>query len=244
MLYFPLLGLDFLQEENIPDNFKIEKPPAFSPSIAIAEYCVAMLILLSRNLQFAFYDQRKKKWDQELLIGDSFIPVSKFKIGILGVGNIGKAIAAYFKKMGCFVAGCDKCITGNLNFIDKWFNVYDLKTFLELIDVLIVALPLTSETKNLIGLKELECLGSSSYLINISRGDIIKEKDLFIALINKVIKGAVLDVFSHEPLSSSNKFYNLDNVIITPHIAGNINLFVNDIQKDFILKALKFSANV
>ena len=244
LLYFPFQGLEFLKSEFIHDNFKIEKPSSNSSSVAIAEYCIAMLILLSRNLHFALYNQFNKKWDQSLMIENNFISISSLKIGVLGLGNIGKVTGEYFKKLGCFVAGCDKNINYNLDFIDKWFTLSDLNSFLEFIDVLIVALPLTPETRNLIGFKELKYLGPSSYIINISRGDIINEKDLIAALKNKKIKGAVLDVFSNEPLTSWNKLYKLDNVIITPHIAGNINLFINNIQKDFLLKALKFSENV
>jgi D-3-phosphoglycerate dehydrogenase len=73
-------------------------------------------------------------------------------------------------------------------------------------------------------------------LINISRGNIIVEDDLIQALRLKIIKGAVLDVFSKEPLPGSSPLYKLDNVILTPHISENINIFVDEIQVDFINK--------
>jgi phosphoglycerate dehydrogenase-like enzyme len=82
-------------------------------------------------------------------------------------------------------------------------------------------------------------LGSDSCLINISRGNIIVEKDLIHALKSKIIRGAVIDVFSREPLPGSSPLYKLDNVILTPHISGNINLFVDEIQEDFINKMSK-----
>ncbi len=88
----------------------------------------------------------------------------------------------------------------------------------------------------MIGMQELKMLGSDSYLINISRGNIIVEDDLIQALRLKIIKGAVIDVFSKEPLPGSSPLYKLDNVILTPHISGNINLFVDEIQIDFINK--------
>jgi hypothetical protein len=243
LLYFPLLGLDFLVNKQIPGNFKIEKPPAYSAR-SIAEYCISMTIVLSRNMQYTFYNQRIKKWDQKPVLCNSFVSISSMKIGILGVGNVGKVIAKHFKKLGCFVTGCDKNVIKDLTFIDKWFYANELRIFLETIDVLIVALPLDGETRNLIGIEELKSLGSASYLINISRGDIINEKDLIKVLKTKIIKGAVLDTFTHEPLSRTSAFYNLDNLIITPHISGNINLFVNKIQEDFIIKVQNYSANV
>jgi D-3-phosphoglycerate dehydrogenase len=73
-------------------------------------------------------------------------------------------------------------------------------------------------------------------LINISRGNIIVEDDLIQALRLKIIKGAVIDVFSKEPLPGSSPLYKLDNVILTPHISENINIFVDEIQVDFINK--------
>lgn len=127
----------------------------------------------------------------------------RYEYSILCVGNVGKSIAHQFKKIGCYVVGCDKNIQ-----------------------------------ENLIGIQDLKMLGSDSYLINISRGNIIVENDLIEALRLKIIKGAVIDVFSKEPLPRSSPLYKLDNVILTPHISGNINLFTDEIQRDFINKVL------
>ena len=243
LLYFPLLGLEFIENEKIPVNVRIEMPPAYSAR-AIAEYCIAMAIVLSRDLQYSIYNQLNKKWDQKPLLKNSFVSISARKIGILGVGNVGKVIAENFKKIGCFTAGFDKNINKDFLFIDKWYHYNELNEFLHDIDLLVVSLSLNEETRNFIGIEELKRLGPSSYLINISRGDIINEKDLIRALKNGIIRGAVLDTFSHEPLSRTSAFYDFNNLIITPHIAGNINLFVNEIQTDFLMKALNYSASV
>ena len=243
LIYFPLLGLDFLINKQIPQNIKIENPPAYSVE-AIAEYCVAMAIIFSRNLQYAMFDQRNGKWNQGPILKDFFVSISDFKIGVLGVGNVGKVISEKFKKMGCHVAGFDKIAKKDIASIDLWFSGNELKDFLKHIDVLVIALNLNEETKNIIGVEELKCLGASSFLINVSRGDIIIEKDLLRALKSKTIKGAVIDTFSKEPLAIGSAFYKLANVIVTPHIAGNINLFVKEIQKDFIEKSIEYSRNV
>jgi D-2-hydroxyacid dehydrogenase (NADP+) len=243
LLYFPLLGLEFLINKQIPENFKIEKPQAYA-AFAVAEYCIAMTIVLSRNIQYSIYNQFNKKWDQRPFLKDSFISILTRKIGILGVGSVGKVIAECFKRIGCYTAGFDKNINRDFSFIDKWYNKHELSEFLKDIDVLIISISLNEETKNFIGMEEFKMLGPSAYLINISRGDIINEKDLIKALNTKIIKGAVLDTFDREPLSGTSALYNLDNLIITPHIAGNINLFVNEIQEDFIMKVLNYSGNV
>lgn len=111
-------------------------------------------------------------------------------------------------------------------------------------DILIISLPLTEKTRHIIDAEILALLGKNSYLINVSRGEVINEKDLIKALQKRIIKGAATDVLCKEPLSKRSPFFQLDNIIITPHIAGNINLFVEEIQKDFLNKAAKYSANV
>jgi phosphoglycerate dehydrogenase-like enzyme len=243
LIYFPLSGLENLINKQIPQNIKIENPPAYSAK-AIAEYCVAMAIIFSRNLHYAMFDQRNRKWNQEPILEDPFVSISTYKIGVLGVGNVGKIISEKFKKLGCHVAGFDKIAKKDIASIDQWFSGNELKDFLKHIDVLIIALNLTEETKYIIGVEELKCLGTSSFLINVSRGDMIIEKDLIRALKTKTIKGAVIDTFSKEPLDIDSAFYKLDNVIVTPHVAGNINLFVKEIQKDFLKKSLTYSRNV
>lgn len=243
LIYFPLSGLEILINKQIPQNVKIENPPAYSAE-AIAEYCVAMGIIFSRNLYYAMFDQRNRKWNQGPILKDSFVSISDFKIGVLGVGNVGKVISEKFKKLGCYVAGFDKVAKKDIVSIDLWFSGNELKDFLKHIDVLVIALSLNEETKNLIGVEELKCLGASSFLINVSRGDIIVEKDLIWALKTRTIKGAVIDTFSKEPLNIDSAFYKLDNVIVTPHIAGNINLFVKEIQKDFLKKSITYLKNV
>lgn len=243
LIYFPMLGLDPLFNKQIPRNITIENPPAYSAD-AIAEYCVAMAIIFSRNLQYAIFKQRNKKWNQKKTLEIPFVSISVLKIGVLGVGKVGKVVAEKFKKLGCYIAGFDKITNKDNPDIDKWYSGNELKEFLKFIDVLVISLNLNKETKQIIGADEIKCLRPSSFLINVSRGDHIIEKELIRALINKSIKGAVLDTFSNEPLDKDSIFYKLNNVIVTPHIAGNFNLFVRQIQKDFIDKSILYLKNV
>ena len=102
-------------------------------------------------------------------------------------------------------------------------------------------MPLNDETHNLIDKKAFICMKNSAILINISRGNIINEGDLIYALKNNLIHFAALDVLKTEPLSRWSRLWKLKNLLITPHIAGNINLISGKIQKDF-LKKLKLNA--
>jgi phosphoglycerate dehydrogenase-like enzyme len=243
LIYFPLLGLDFLNVRLLSKNLTIEQPPPFSAQ-SIAEYCVAMSIILTRNLQFSFKNRYSKTWDQSNIIQQPFVPINQMKIGILGMGKIGKVIAGNFKNIGCKVIGCDKIETKTEDLLYAFYKSDQLQAFIEQIDILIISLPLNESTRHLINKKIIQALGSTKYIINVSRGEIIDEKALAQALSDNTIKGAVIDVFETEPLPPNSILYKCDNVIITPHVAGNINLFVNEIQQDFIRKTLVYGKNV
>jgi phosphoglycerate dehydrogenase-like enzyme len=109
-----------------------------------------------------------------------------------------------------------------------------LLTLIENSDVLAICLPGGSETRGLIGQRELSALGPSGLLINTGRGEIVRERDLVAALREGIIGGAALDVTSEEPLPASSPLWRCPNIIITPHIAGNVNNHVSEIQLDFI----------
>jgi D-2-hydroxyacid dehydrogenase (NADP+) len=105
-------------------------------------------------------------------------------------------------------------------YVDKFFGMHELEKMLSEADFVILTVPLTSETKNLIGEKQLKKMKKTSYLINVCRGKIIDEKKLIKALKEGWIAGAGLDTFESEPLSSNSELWELENVIITPHVAG------------------------
>ena len=88
-------------------------------------------------------------------------------------------------------------------------------------DFVVIACPLTPDTKNMIGGKELSIMKKSAFIINIARGEIIEENALIEALRQKEIAGAALDVFKSDPLPENNPFFGLDNVFLSPHISGN-----------------------
>jgi phosphoglycerate dehydrogenase-like enzyme len=243
LIYFPVLGLDFIKNRSIPKMITIEQPPPFSAQ-SIAEYCLAMSILLTRNLQNSFNNRFSKKWNQSNIIPQSIVSITLCKIGVLGLGRVGKEIARYFRSIGCEVNGCD-IVKPSTNDVCSAFYLSDqLYEFIDDTDILIVALPLNESTKHMINKSILKALGSKKYLINVSRGEIIDEVALIDALSTNTIKGAALDVFETEPLSSNSGLYKCDNAIITPHISGNMNLFVKEIQQDFISKALLYEKNV
>jgi phosphoglycerate dehydrogenase-like enzyme len=240
MVYFPTLGLDFLNNKTIPATLTIEHPPPLSAQ-SIAEYCVSMAILLTRNLHNSFENRFAKKWKQSNIIPGSILSITQCKIGILGIGRVGTVIAENFNKLGCEVLGCDLKLPENKGVLSLFYPADNLIDFLRITDILIISLPLNESTKKIIDARAIKTLGKNKYLINVSRGEIIDEAALIQALSSDKLKGAALDVFEKEPLSGNSNLYHTKNTILTPHIAGNINLFVDEIQKDFVRKALAYS---
>jgi lactate dehydrogenase-like 2-hydroxyacid dehydrogenase len=243
MVYFPLLGLEFLNRKTIPINLTIEQPPPFSAQ-SIAEYCLSMAIILTRNLHQTFENRFRKKWKQSNILPLSVVSITQCKIGVLGLGKVGKVIAVNFKNIGCAVIGCDLSKPNDVEFLSAFYSSDMLIDFISKIDILIISLPLNESTTKIIDKIVIQKLGKNKYIINVSRGEIIDEQALIQALSSNNLKGAALDVFIQEPLPGNSPLYRCKNVILTPHIAGNINLFVNEIQQDFIHKAVTYSKNV
>jgi phosphoglycerate dehydrogenase-like enzyme len=237
-LYFATVGTEFLGNRSFPANYQFGSPAGIS-SEAIAEYVLAMSLVMNRNLTAAFNNQFNYRWDQEQLLDKPFRPINQLSIGILGMGKNGKAIAGKFKALGCKVSGCDQLRDESLQ-LDSWFQPDHLAEMFSKVNLAVISVPLTNNTKGIIDMEKLECLGKEGYLINVSRGDVMVEKDLVHALENGIIAGAVTDVCSKEPVSPGHRLWSTRNLVITPHIAGNINLFIPEIMNDFLEKSSQF----
>ena len=109
-------------------------------------------------------------------------------------------------------------------------------------DYVVVSCPLTPLTTNLISLKELKLMKKNAVIINIARGQILNQNDLIYALENNIINGAALDVFAKEPLEESSKLFNLDNVLMSPHISGNYPNYQKDMMIQFADNLNRFIA--
>lgn len=144
-------------------------------------------------------------------------------LGIVGFGNIGKRVAQVAEILGIEVMVAkntekDNAKTGSV--IEKdGFLRYDLDEVLEKCDVLTLHVPLTDSTRNLINLEKMKKMKKSAVILNLARGPVINQEDLYFALKNKIIKSAAVDVTSVEPIEKNSKLFELDNILITPHIA-------------------------
>jgi D-2-hydroxyacid dehydrogenase (NADP+) len=180
----------------------------------MAEYVLGYVFAVTLKMKFAFKNQAERGWPY-------YEPdtIRNKTAGIMGFGSVGSAIAYSLHQNGMTVIGCDEQ-EKFLPFVDREYSVEEMSNFLQRSDFVVLALPLSPATKGFFGKKQFDAMKKSAYLINVSRGALVQEEALIEALEDKTIGGAVLDVFTEEPLPEDHELWNFDNVIITPHISG------------------------
>jgi len=134
---------------------------------------------------------------------------------IVGMGSIGNKLASVCENLNMDVVGIKTSGDGN-----RIFSLKDLQSVVPRADFIINLLPLNVDTKDVFDMNIFNKMKKSAFFINVGRGGTVVEKDLLLALKNNQIAGAGLDVFQNEPLKKDSKLWKLDNVIITPHVAG------------------------
>jgi D-2-hydroxyacid dehydrogenase (NADP+) len=207
-------GVDQVLCHGIIDSKTLLTRSATTQNIAIAEHCLALMLCLSRRINTLLLNQTKRYWER--LTGDELFEHTAV---IIGIGAIGREVAKRCKGFGMKVIGVDLKEPQESQ-CDMFIPVDQMHRALREADYLIVCLPLTSATKGLIGSKEFEALKDGAALINTSRGGIVVESEMIKALKNKKLKAAGCDVFEKEPLPATSELYDMDNVIITTHMAG------------------------
>lgn len=154
-------------------------------------------------------------------------------MGIVGLGSIGREVARLAKAFGMRVIATRRSakLISRARYVDILLPREHQIELLSDSDFVVLTLPLTPETRRLIGEKELRAMKSTAYLINVARGGIVDEEALIHALNARWIAGAGLDVFATEPLPADSRLWELPNVIFTPHIGGA--------TEDYVLRATK-----
>jgi D-2-hydroxyacid dehydrogenase (NADP+) len=181
---------------------------------SVSEAALAFMLALARNLPRAVRSQSAGRWDRfqvNLLSGAT--------VGILGVGVIAEELAPRCKALGMTVIGLSSA-PRELPGFDSMRGKDELMEVVPQLDYLVLLTPYTKETHHLIDAKVLAAMKTSAFLINVARGGIVDESALIDSLRTRAIAGAALDVFAEEPLPDGHSFYSMDNVIITPHMAG------------------------
>lgn len=202
-------------------------------SIPISEHIMAVMLAFTRNLPQAIRRQTGKTWDSS----GKFLELAGKTMVIAGVGQIGRAAARVAKAFGMTTVGIrrsgksDPCI-------DVMYRTNELDKALQEGDFVINILPLTPETKGLFDAGRFAAMKDSAFFINVGRGPTVDTNALVDALQSGKLAGAALDVFEEEPLPEDHPLWSLDNVIITPHTAGDTEHY-SDRVLDIFLDNLK-----
>ncbi|MEM0053537.1 MAG: 2-hydroxyacid dehydrogenase [Nitrososphaeria archaeon] len=191
---------------------------------AVADFTIGLMIAEARNLARAYHMLKTGKVLKinPRLFGDAIIQGIELPgktLGIIGFGRIGRAVAVRAKGFDMRMLAYDPYVKED-EFRSYGVEPVDLETLLRESDFVSIHVRLTKETEHMIGENELRMMKKTAYLINTSRGKVVDEKALYKALKEKWIAGAALDVVEEEPISPTNPLLELDNVTITPHIAG------------------------
>jgi phosphoglycerate dehydrogenase-like enzyme len=182
----------------------------------IAEYVFcAMLNIVRKTLPFA-EKAKQKIWAVDINIDE----LSSKTVGIFGLGMVGKEIAKRSKAFGMRVLGVD-VLSDEVPFVDQIYLPYQRQSVLEQCDFVVLCMPLLPSTIGMIGRDELAVLPKNAWVINVGRGPLLVSEALIEAIDNKQIAGAVLDVFTTEPLPADDALWSRENIWITPHTAGD-----------------------
>jgi D-2-hydroxyacid dehydrogenase (NADP+) len=190
---------------------------------AIAEHVIGVTIALARQLPAVLRFQVAHRWGQDSLEGKStsIMTINGRRMGIVGLGSIGIEIARLAAPLGMKVTGIRRHAEGPLpEGVDEILPPERLDELLARSDVVVLAAPLTPATRGLIGQKQVAAMKRGAFLVNIGRGKLIVDEAIVEGLRSGHLGGAALDVFTHEPLDAGSPYWDLPNVIVTPHTSG------------------------
>ena len=200
----------------------------FSPSLG--EFALAAILYFAKDFRRMIRNQMAGRWEQF-----DIAEISGQTVGIVGYGDIGRAVATRVRAMGMRVFAVKRHGPPLYNVDPLVDRIYSPEHRIEMIsrcDYIVVAAPLTAETQGMIGEAEFAAMKPSAVMINVGRGPVIDEDAMVKALTEGRIKGAGLDVFTHEPLPPGHRFYRLENVLLSPHCA--------DHTADWLDQAMRF----
>ncbi|WML28165.1 D-2-hydroxyacid dehydrogenase [Neobacillus sp. OS1-33] len=227
-------GIDYLplQEMNSRDLYLTSANGVHA--YPISETIFGLMLALTRKIHTYVKNQQKKTWHHAHM----GLEIHEKTIGIIGVGTIGKETAKIAKAFGMRVLGVRH--SGQpVDYVDEMYTPDQLDQLLPNCDYVVVTLPLTKETNRLFGAEQFKQMKASAFFINIGRGEILVETDLIQALMEGAIAGAGLDVFETEPLSPESPFWEMENVIVTPHTSGSTENYNQRVIENILIPNLK-----
>lgn len=184
---------------------------------SVAEFTVGMMLAEMRNIARSHDALRDKFWRKDSPNHQAIPELGGKVVGLVGLGHIAQLVAGFLSAFGTEIIFYDKYVSGH----ERYEKVDTLDELVTRADVVSLHARMTPETENLINAHHFGLMKSSAIVVNTARSGLINERDLIDALQTGKIMGAALDTFDDEPLPDDSAFYLLNNVTITPHIAGS-----------------------
>jgi phosphoglycerate dehydrogenase-like enzyme len=208
----------------------------FSP--ALAEFVLGAILYFAKDFRRLLRNQMAGRWEQF----DVDIAQGK-TLGIVGYGDIGRAVAVRAKAIGMDVLALkrypEKLADGDA-IVKDVFGPGRLVDMISKCDYIVVTAPLTPETKGMVGALEISAMKREAVVINVGRGPVIDEQSLIQALREGKIRGAALDVFEEEPLPAGHAFYSLENVLLSPHSTDHTRDWLDNSMEFFVEQCERF----
>jgi phosphoglycerate dehydrogenase-like enzyme len=198
-------------------------------SAALGEYVLAAILYFAKDLRRMVRSQEAGVWD----VFD-VVTVSGSTLGIVGYGDIGRAIAERARPLGMRVLALRRSAPGTDPLVDEFVAPERLADLMGRSDYVATALPLTSETRRLVDRRAIDAMRPSAVFVNVGRGPVVDEEALIAALEAKRLRGAALDVFVNEPLPSGHPFYRMENVLLSAHCADHTRTWRDDAVRLFL----------
>lgn len=206
------IGIDQVPMEKVKNQGIILTNNKGGYSIPMGEFIVMKILELFKNSKNFYRQQQQKEWQMDT----SLIELYNKRVSFIGTGSIAVEGAKRLQGFGVEVTGVNT-LGREVEYFHKCYPIKDLYEVLKHSDVVVLTIPYTDQTHHLIDDQALAVMNSKAFLINVSRGSIVKEAALIKHLHQESIKGAALDVVEEEPLKEDSPLWDLENVIITPH---------------------------
>jgi phosphoglycerate dehydrogenase-like enzyme len=206
-------------------------------SAALGEFAVAAILYFAKHFRRMIRNQMAGVWE-----AFDVLPVEGHTVGIVGYGDIGRAVATRAQALGMRVLAVKRHASA-LTADPLIHHLYGPERRIEMIslsDYVVVAAPLTAETRGMIGEAEFAAMRPTAVVINVGRGPVIEESALIRALSTGRIQGAALDVFDQEPLPGDHPFYSLENVLLSPHCADHTPDWLDQAMRFFLAQFERF----
>ncbi len=237
-LCVPWAGVDSIMA---PDYFANEDclltNSAGAYGVSIAEHMIAVSLVMMRRLDQFLLETKNGQW----LSPRPQKSLKDCRITVLGTGDIGTTFAIRARAFEpAAITGVCRSGKSSSTVYDKVLPVTELDSILPQTDLLAMSLPATPETKGILSRERLALLPEGAYIVNVGRGSAIDEEALADNLESGHLVGAALDVFQTEPLPADNRLWKTKNLLITPHIAGNMTLpYTKDKNVQMFIEDLK-----